>query len=318
MSAPPACTTNQLLWRTPRLREPIEGKLTAGAAAATVGRGMFAHRVQQVSLGARRDVASVRRCRFSGLAAAAAPWDYASFAGPPKLRMMTVEQKMLYDANGYVKVPRVFSPEQMKEIKSWVAEVGTWDASDSKWMHSLEATPSGPRLSRTEFFVAYHKQLGRLLMTGTLPALVGDALGEEVFLYKEKLNWKHPGGAGYHAHQDAPAYRQITNHSTCLLSIDASTVHNGCLEFAAARHREGLIGLTADGVVSEEEEQKMEFTPCETDPGDVVIFSSYVPHRSRPNLSDNSRNLLYLTYNAQSEGYQRDEYCASPHRSSCH
>ena len=66
----------------------------------------------------------------------------------------------------------------------------------------------------------------------------------------------------------------------------------------------------ADGVVSTEEEQKMQFTPCETEPGDVVVFSSYVPHRSRPNLSDTSRNLLYLTYNAQSEGYQRDEYCA--------
>ena len=50
--------------------------------------------------------------------------------------------------------------------------------SDTKWMHSLEETVEGPRLSRTEYFVAYHKELGRLLMTGTLPALVGDALGE--------------------------------------------------------------------------------------------------------------------------------------------
>ena len=243
------------------------------------------------------------------MATAAAPWDNTAFA-KPKLRMMTVEQKNFYDTNGYVKVPGVFSVEQMAAIRGWVDEIGRWEVSDTKWMHSLEETADGPRLSRTEYFVAYHKELGRLLMTGTLPALVGDALGEDAFLYKEKLNWKHPGGAGYHAHQDAPAYKQIKLHSTCLLSVDASTVDNGCLEFAAARHREGLIGLTEDGIISPLEEQQMQFTPCETEPGDVVIFSSYVPHRSRPNLSDTSRNLLYLTYNAQSEGYQRDEYCA--------
>ena len=45
--------------------------------------------------------------------------------------------------------------------------------------------------------------------------------------------------------------------------MDASTVHNGCLEFASGRHEEGFIGLTSDGVVSQEEEDKMEFTPCE-------------------------------------------------------
>ena len=94
------------------------------------------------------------------------------------------------------------------------------------------------------------------------------------------------------------------------LSVDASTVRNGCLEFAGGRHKEGLIGLTADGIISHAEEEKMTFTACETEPGDVVLFSSYVPHRSLANKSESSRNLLYLTYNAQSEGYQRDEYCA--------
>jgi hypothetical protein len=288
------------------------------AAGRTSSSTFLGGRRRRVAAAAAVARSPLRRSQPLSFSTAAAPWDYTAFAGAPKLRIMTVEQKNFYDANGYVKVPGVFSATHMADIRKWVEEIGSWGEYDSKWMHSLEDTPDGPRLSRTEFFVAYHQQLSRLLMTGTLPALVGDALGEPAFLYKEKLNWKHPGGAGYHAHQDAPAYNQIKHHSTCLLSVDASTHHNGCLEFAAARHLEGLIGLTADGIVSQEEEAKMDFTACETEPGDVVIFSSYVPHRSRPNHSENSRNLLYLTYNAQSEGYQRDEYCAShwvhPHR----
>ena len=94
------------------------------------------------------------------------------------------------------------------------------------------------------------------------------------------------GQHSYATHQDAPAYKQINHHCTCLISVDASTVQNGCLEFASGRHNEGIIGLTEDGIVSEEAAGPMKFVACETEPGDVVLFSSYVPHRSMKNLSE--------------------------------
>lgn len=218
--------------------------------------------------------------------------------------------KAFFDANGYVKVSGVFSPSEATEFAEWVSSVSELETDEEggRWLHHYEETSSGARLARTENFVSYHPQLGRLLMAGRIPSLVASALGEEVFLYKEKINYKYPGGAGYASHQDAPAYKQINHHVTALVSVDAATADNGCLEFAAGRHREGLIGLTEDGIISKEAEAALEFTPCETAPGDVVIFSSYVPHRSRPNLSTQRRTLLYLTYNAQVEGYLRDEY----------
>ena len=37
-------------------------------------------------------------------------------------------------------------------------------------------------------------------------------------------------------------------------------------------------------------------------PGDVAVFSGITPHRSRSNCSSESRRLLYLSYNADSEG----------------
>ena len=46
-------------------------------------------------------------------------------------------------------------------------------------------------------------------------------------------------------------------------------------------------------------------------PGDVAIFSGYTPHRSGPNRSAQSRRLLYLSYNALSDGgEQRDQHYA--------
>jgi len=78
-------------------------------------------------------------------------------------------------------------------------------------------------------------------------------MAEPAVLFKEKINYKQPGGAGYAAHQDAPAYLDSRQRVTCLLAIDAAPdTNSGCLEFASGRHSEGLIGLTEDGIVDPE------------------------------------------------------------------
>ena len=102
----------------------------------------------------------------------------SSYAERPTLAAMTVEQKAFYDANGWVKVPKVFSAEAMGSIASWVSDMAGWEEHDSKWMHHYEETEHGARLSRTENFVSYHTEISKLLMAGVLPTLVGDALGE--------------------------------------------------------------------------------------------------------------------------------------------
>lgn len=46
-------------------------------------------------------------------------------------------------------------------------------------------------------------------------------------------------------------------------------------------------------------------------PGDIATFSGFTPHRSGPNRSRHWRRLLYLSYNAFSDGgEQRDRHYA--------
>ena len=47
-----------------------------------------------------------------------------------------------------------------------------------------------------------------------------------------------------------------------------------------------------------------------TNPGDAIFFDSYAPHRSGPNMTDEKRRVLYVTYNAASEGDNRKKYFA--------
>ena len=59
---------------------------------------------------------------------------------------------------------------------------------------------------------------------------------------------------------------------------------------------------------------RLDWQPLSAEPGDLVIFDSYVPHRSGPNFSDRSRRALYLTYNPASQGDRRADYFARKRR----
>ena len=59
--------------------------------------------------------------------------------------------------------------------------------------------------SRIEYFINYHDKL-KLLLDNKLIPLVNDICGTEMCLFKDKLNWKYGGGAGFKAHQDQPAW----------------------------------------------------------------------------------------------------------------
>ena len=52
--------------------------------------------------------------------------------------------------------------------------------------------------------------------------------------FKEKINYKLPGGEGFGAHQDAPAFSSFGQrfHVTLLVAVDPQTLENGCLEFS--------------------------------------------------------------------------------------
>jgi len=51
-----------------------------------------------------------------------------------------------------------------------------------------------------------------------------------------------------------------------------------------------------------------EWVPISTQPGDVVFFDSYVPHRSAKNTTKDPRRLAYSTYAKKSQGDFRELY----------
>jgi hypothetical protein len=199
------------------------------------------------------------------------------------------------------------SHERIDEVRAWVEEVAAWPDDDGPWLHHRELTDDGPKLCRSENFVPFHAGLRALLTTGPMLDAASALLGEAAVLYKEKINYKLPGGAGYAPHQDAPAYRFVERHVSCMVAVDDALLGNGCLEVVSGMHHEVLpmddTGCIAPGVVA-----TLEWAPVGVRAGETLWFHSRTPHRSGPNVGPLPRRALYPTYNALAEGDLRAAY----------
>ncbi len=195
----------------------------------------------------------------------------------------------------------------VRDLQRWCDDIASWPDDGDGWLHHREMTDEGPRLCRSENLIPFHDGLRALLTTGRLVETAGALLGEEAVLYKEKINYKLAGGAGYAPHQDAPAYPFIDVHVSCMVAVDDSTAENGCLEVVSGMHQEVLpsddVGCIRSDVVD-----ALRWDPVEVRAGQTLWFHSRTPHRSGPNTSTVARRALYPTYNAASEGDMRADY----------
>ena len=199
------------------------------------------------------------------------------------------------------------SHRDVDAVARWVDEVAAWPDDDGPWLHHREMSDTGPQLCRTENFVPFHEELRTLLTAGTMLATASALLGEPAVLYKEKINYKLPGGAGYAPHQDAPAYRFVQIHVSCMVAVDDSLIANGCLEVVSGRHHD-LLPVDDVGCIRADVVADMDWAPVEVRAGETLWFHSRTPHRSGPNLGTTPRRALYPTYNALSEGDLRAAY----------
>lgn len=224
-----------------------------------------------------------------------------------------------YERDGYFVLRGLFGPGEMRTISGWVDELASAAevrGTIMKYYEDDPANPGGRILNRIENFVPYHEGFHRIAAHGPLVDRVSELFGEEACLFKDKINFKLPGGSGFEAHQDIQAGwdRYTDTFISVSVAVDETTIENGCLELAAGHHRNGLIGRMLEPL-SGDELNAVTFEPVLQAPGDVVLFDAYTPHRSAQNTSKRARRNLYLTYNKRSAGDFRERYYADKRKS---
>ncbi len=220
---------------------------------------------------------------------------------------LTDEERANWDANGWLVLEQVLDPDVIDNLRRWVDELVEWSRSGGPGLHHHEQTDAGPAIARSERFADDHPQLNEFVRGGVVAEVLEALFGEPPILFKEKVNYKLPGGGGFAPHQDATAYRFVDHHISVMAPIDAATEASGCLWFAPGHHRGQL--LTDDrGRVAEKAQAELDWRPVEVRPGDLVFFDSYAPHYSETNHTDRPRRAFYLTYNAAGLGDHRATY----------
>lgn len=227
---------------------------------------------------------------------------------------LSAEQIAAFNRDGYLVCRGFFDHADTARLIAWTDEVGRWPETPGRHMMYFEDSQlvRGQRiLSRMENFYPYHAGFAGLFDGDRLRGSCDQLFDERSVLFKDKINFKLPGGDGFKPHQDVQAgwNRYASLHISVLVCIDEATVENGCLELVAGRHDRGLVGSLWEPL-DDAQMAGMQFVHCPTSPGDCVFFDSFAPHRSGPNLTDQHRRVLYVTYNRLSEGDSREQYYA--------
>ncbi len=234
-----------------------------------------------------------------------------------KVEVMTPKTPVLADSHieafqrdGFAVLRNAFDDEDAKTIIRWADEVEALPEQPGKqWVFHEESSLDGRSLiNRIEYIAPFHN--GFASLTEILKVSAGQLLGEDVVLFKEKINFKMPGGGGFEPHQDSQAgwEEYASNFITAMICIDEATIENGCLEVAAGQNGNGL--LRGMELLTENDIKDMDFIPVPTRPGDMILFDAYTPHRSAPNPTAKTRRVYYATYNKASEGNHIDQYYA--------
>lgn len=248
--------------------------------------------------------------------------------------MSAQDQKESFDREGLAVFPAYLTPDQTSQLVGEIDRLGC-RAGDilraaegdvaGLVQHELIVVPeaSDPlQVCRYES-IAAASGIVRELVAGTVRPLLEALLGEPCHLFKDKLNEKSPGGGAFTPHQDFAAYRHFAPryNATVLLPIDRMTELNGYVYFSRnyrsagmgfPDHVEEIVGGRPlfrtygpgprNGDIIDEVQEKLDWEPVAAEPGDVIVFDSFIPHFSRANHSTSRRRALFLTFNRAAEG----------------
>ena len=217
----------------------------------------------------------------------------------------------VFKNKGYIIIKNIFSNDEQNLLVNISKKLYNLPNVKNRYLKYYENTGSERVLSRVEHFYRDHPLLMDLLNTKVEPIL-SSVHNTQLTLFKDKINWKQPGCGAFKPHQDFEAWNDFPPKYfvSCALFADNSTIENGCLEMGESDTIDfnNIILDNENGVITQPIEDSITWKPVIVNPADLVIFNSFVPHRSSNNNSNNMRRVFYFTYNYENDGMHYNDY----------
>jgi hypothetical protein len=219
--------------------------------------------------------------------------------------MISLEQAITFDRDGYLLVDDLFSTGEVSVLLSAVEEAARIDR------HTFELKDTAGRASRLSLWSDIGDDVfGAVTASPRIVNAARALLREDVYHWHSKVMLKEPrqGGAwewhqdyGYWYHDGCPYPRLVS----CMVALDAATRENGCLKVLVGSHLLGRLdhgrvgsqtGADAERITALEAQLPAKYV--EARPGSALFFHCNLLHASEPNLSDRPRRAYICCYNA--------------------
>ena len=203
-----------------------------------------------------------------------------------------------FEKYGFLKLKNFYSN---KEISSFKNEVNALKESKSKKIakyYQLNLSGNKNDLHRIEYFYSHSKVLKNLIDSKKVAKLLFSLTKKKYILFKEKINIKPANSREDRLHQDVQGdwMKYSKNFITLTISLVKTHNKNGNLIIDASGHNKDQIRGKMFEVLKSKQLKKPKFKNQPTKPGDILLFNGYTPHKSTKNLTNKSRDQIYITY----------------------
>jgi hypothetical protein len=251
-------------------------------------------------------------------------------------RTLQEDELARFERSGFVLVRGFLSLERIREVRQGLAGLTHRDGEqqdDRFYYEPSRIDPDRSLLRRIERPSELSKPTAALARSEELLAACTQLLGEPALLFKDKLNLKQAGGAGFPLHVDGHFWwtddsgqrrrgwlEYASGFVSAVVFLDSATAENGPFRVCPLEESSKVLGgsfeeriahVTSDiAEIRADTAAQLPMQEIHAGPGDVLFFDWRVPHGSAANLSASERPLMIFTYNGSSAGDCRERYYA--------
>ena len=218
-----------------------------------------------------------------------------------------------YKKNGFIIIKNFFSKKIINKAKYNILKEAKKNSNELFFYEKNKK-----KLRRIENIAAFSNDANKIINNFKLNKLVNKILGKNI-LFKDKLNFKYPGGGGFSPHIDGHFFWKDKNNNlkkgwkqysnkflSVVIPLEVSNIKNGCLQIANLEDTKKNFGTNWNNIVKKIYKftpkvkknyiKKFKFIPIELNAGDILLFDWKVCHGSKKNNSKNSRMIFYVTF----------------------
>lgn len=221
-----------------------------------------------------------------------------------------------YKKNGWVIVKNFFKKKDIENIKNQILNKISNTRKSKNFYY--EKINNYKKLRRIEGISDFSEVSKKIIYSNRILKLIKDIKKKEFDLFKDKLNFKYPGGIGYLPHIDGHFFWKDKNNKiqngwkkyaddfvNLVIPLEKSDKKNGCLYLAQKKNIKNL-GNSFKKITKKmsmgtpniklSDKKKFNYTAAELEKGDICLFDWKCAHFSKNNNSNRSRMIFYATY----------------------